>query len=52
MVVCMVKRMVNFMVVTKIMDFEGWNETQKSKFVVLNKTKAPHIKKSLRQIVE
>jgi hypothetical protein len=40
MVVCMVKRMVNFMVVTKIMEFEGWNEIEQSK------------EKSLRQIVE
>jgi hypothetical protein len=37
----MVKGMVNFMVVTKIIEFEGWNETQQFEFVVLHKTKAP-----------
>lgn len=41
------------MVVTKIMEFEGWNETQQSEFVVLHqKQKTPHKEKSLKQIVE
>ncbi len=44
--------MVNFMVVTKIIEFEGWNETQQFEFVVLHKTKTPHKEKSLKQIVE